>query len=151
MAGNPDPTTDFFTLPARSREIRQVSTSSQTEAPHPILVVEDEVLLRLDLADQLRRSGFHVIEADSADEAVALLEHMHITTIVTDLRMPGSIDGRELVIWTRRRFPNVKIIVVSAHAEPFGQAAPDAILSKPVRFERLLQTLRQISPPAEPT
>ena len=119
--------------------------------PRTILVVEDEVMLRLDLGQQLRKGGFAVFEADSADEAVSLLQNTHIDAVVTDIRMPGDIDGSELVLWIRRRVPNVKIVVVSAHVDPSQDLPADVILPKPIRIERLLQALRQILPPEERT
>lgn len=148
--GNRSAIAGLLSRPAWEKAIPQISSNSQATAQQTILVVEDEVLIRLDVSEQLRRSGFRVVEAKSGDEAVALLENARIDAVVTDLRMPGFIDGGELVLWTRRRCPTAKIIVVSAHAEPFSNGAPDAIFSKPVRFEQLLHTLRAILPPAEP-
>jgi CheY-like chemotaxis protein len=147
---NPSAIARLLSVPAWEKAIPQVSSNSQAKAQQTILVVEDEVLIRLDVSEQLRSSGFRVVEAKSGDEAVALLENARIDAIVTDLRMPGSIDGRELVLWTRIRCPTAKIIVVSAHAEPFSNGAPDVILAKPVRIEQLLHALREILPPAEP-
>ena len=146
---NRSATAGLLPVPAWEKAIPQVSSNSQATAQQTILVVEDEVLIRLDVSEQLRRSGFRVVEAKSGDEAVTLLENARIDAIVTDLRMPGSIDGRELVLWTRRRCPTAKIIVVSAHAEPFSNGSPDAILAKPIQIKQLLHTLREILPPAE--
>jgi CheY-like chemotaxis protein len=128
-----------------------VSFSDQETTGQTILVVEDEVMLRLDLSQQLRQGGFDVIEADGADEAVALLENTHIDAVVTDIRMPGDIDGRDLVVWVRRKIAKAKIVVVSAYVDPTWNLPADVILPKPVRIEKLLQTLRQILPPGEHT
>ena len=100
-----------------------------------ILVVEDEVLLRLDLAHQLRSAGFDVIEADSGDEALAILKvKSDVDLILTDIRMPGEIDGAELARSVRAQTQNVKIV--------------DAAFTKPVRIEALLTKVRQLLPPS---
>src|SRR5947209_9316117 len=98
-----------------------------------MLVVEDEVLIRLVLADELRMAGFHALEAADADEALALLAAApEIGLVFTDIRMPGSMDGLELSRQVRARWPHVKVIVASGaelpvHAEPSW----DATLQKP--------------------
>ena len=62
------------------------------------------MFVRLDLASQLRKAGFEVIEADNADEAHALLTtKVHVDAMLTDIRMPGTIDGLELA----KRNPSV--------------------------------------------
>ena len=99
-----------------------------------ILVVEDEVLLRLDLAHQLRSAGFDVIEADSGDEALAILKvKSDVDLILTDIRMPGEIDGAELARSVRAQTQNVKIVILSAYADTQQQLPVDAAFTKPVR------------------
>ena len=62
-----------------------------------VLVVEDEYLLRLNAADMIRAADFQVIEAASADEAIAILESRDdIAVVFTDIQMPGSMDGLKL-------------------------------------------------------
>jgi CheY-like chemotaxis protein len=73
--------------------------SAQEEAvDRSILVVEDEVLVRMMLADQLREAGHRVVEARDADEALELLEHeaLDVKVVISDIKMPGSMDGIEL-------------------------------------------------------
>ena len=69
----------------------------QERSKHSILVVEDELLLRLDLSSQLRMAGFDVIEADTGDEALRVLANeIDVELVLTDIRMPGSTDGMGL-------------------------------------------------------
>ena len=65
---------------------------------HRILLVEDEVLVRMVIAEELRDAGYTVIEANSADEALDLLRHgeVDVQVIFSDVRMPGTIDGAML-------------------------------------------------------
>ena len=111
--------------------------------------VEDEVLLRLDLAHQLRSAGFDVIEADSGDEALAILKvKSDVDLILTDIRMPGEIDGAELARSVRAQTQNVKIVILSAYADTQQQLPVDAAFTKPVRIEALLTKVRQLLPPS---
>lgn len=86
--------------------------------PHPIvvLVVEDEPLLRLDIAEELSDMGFEVLEAANAGEAIVLLKaNPGIKVMFTDVDMPGGMDGLRLAATVRDRWPPVKIIVTSGH------------------------------------
>ncbi|MGV8951722.1 MAG: response regulator [Cypionkella sp.] len=79
-----------------------------------VLVVEDEALILLDIADQLEDEGFTVYQATNADAAIKLLAtHLDIRLVFTDIDMPGSMDGLLLAAAVRRRWPPVRIIVTS--------------------------------------
>ncbi len=81
-----------------------------------VLVVEDEPLILMDIADQLTDRGFEVIEAANADEAIAILaDNAKIEILFTDVDMPGSMDGVKLAAAVRDRWPPVHIIVASGH------------------------------------
>ena len=104
----------------------------------------------MDLATQLRRAHFSVIEADSGDEAITiLLANSDIDLVLTDVRMPGTIDGRGLVNWIRRRASHIKVVILSAYVDPYWDLPADAILKKPVHINILLEKLRQLLPPSE--
>lgn len=82
-----------------------------------VLIAEDEILVRLDLADSIRTLGWEVVEVSSADEAIDLLRHpLHFDLLVTDIEMPGQKDGLDLARHVRERFPNMKIAIVSGAA-----------------------------------
>ena len=74
-----------------------------------VLVVEDEPLIRSDLSDLLTDMGYTVLEAASADQAIALLEtRAEIIAVITDVHMPGSMDGLALARIVRERWPPVR-------------------------------------------
>jgi two-component system, response regulator PdtaR len=105
-----------------------------------ILVVEDEVLVRVATRDGIEAAGFQVHDAHDADEAIQLLEaHPDIGLIFTDVDMPGSMDGVKLAHYVRKRWPPVKIIVTSG----FKNVTPDHLpngsifLSKPYLPDQL--------------
>jgi len=82
-----------------------------------ILVVEDEILIRLLVCDYLRTAGFTVAEAGNADEAMALLNSPDndVALIFSDVRMPGSMDGVELMSHVTANQPCIKLVLTSAH------------------------------------
>jgi CheY-like chemotaxis protein len=82
--------------------------------PAVVLVVEDEMLLRMRAVDMAEDAGYTSVEAVDADEAVAILEsRSDIALLFTDIQMPGSIDGLKLAHAVHERWPPIKIILVS--------------------------------------
>jgi len=85
-----------------------------SEARRVVLIVEDEVLVRMDARDIVEAAGFDALEAGSADEAIALLEsHRDIEIVFTDVQMPGTMDGLKLAKAVRGRWPPIKILATS--------------------------------------
>jgi DNA-binding NtrC family response regulator len=99
-----------------------------------ILLVEDEVLIRLMLAEELREAGHQVIEASDADEAVVILEASTPDLIISDVRMPGSIDGLGLLALVRTSLPALPVIITSAHLDPAEAKSQGATLFVPKPF-----------------
>lgn len=115
--------------------------------PVTVLVVEDEPMIRMDIADQLEEEGFRVLEAGTADQAIALLEaHADIRLIFTDVDMPGSMDGLRLASVVRGRWPPVRIIVTSGKRMVEITDLPDGsvFFSKPYRHADVLASMREM-------
>lgn len=122
----------------------------QLLAQRSILVVEDEVLIRLHLTEGLRDSGYTVIEAATGDEAITLLSSIDdVGLLLTDIHMPGTVDGLALAAWTRSRFPSIKIVIISTEIRAGSQADFDACFTKPVRFDELIKCVRKLLPATE--
>ena len=123
-----------------------VTEPTQADAPPgaaKILVAEDEVLLRLMVADALRREGFQVFEASDAGEAIAILEAVRVDVVVTDLHMRATGDGMEVAKCVRARRPGVPVILASAHPPPIdGTHAFDAFFVKPFPPEDIASWIR---------
>jgi CheY-like chemotaxis protein len=82
--------------------------------PAVVLVVEDDMLLRMRAVDMVEDAGYICVEAVDADEAVAILEsRSDIALLFTDIQMPGSMDGLGLAHSVHDRWPPIKIILVS--------------------------------------
>ena len=112
-----------------------------------VLVVEDEALLRFDIADYLAEQGFQVHEASNADEAIALLETVpDIRLLFTDIDMPGSMDGLKLSAAVRNRWPPVKIIVTSGHQTVTASDLPTGarFFTKPYRHTDIARSMREL-------
>jgi DNA-binding NtrC family response regulator len=107
---------------------------------HRILLVEDEPLIRLDVADQLREAGYNVVEASSADQALELLPREPFALILTDIDMPGTCNGLDLA-WAAHRYdPTLPVILMSGRLLPRLDEMPRKLgfLAKPYRAETLL-------------
>jgi len=120
--------------------------TSELACAGSILVVEDEVVLRMDLADHLRTSGFVVLEALNGDHALTVLKtEENVRLVITDMRMPGQVDGGTLLTWLRQEKPHIKVIVVSGNlAVDALPANADARFSKPLNMEMLLRHARNL-------
>ncbi|HEY1748637.1 MAG TPA: response regulator [Xanthobacteraceae bacterium] len=107
-----------------------------------LLVVEDEVLIRLSTSDFLRNEGFTVLEAGSAREALTVLNARYdVSVVITDIHMSGEFEGLELIREIRRSFPAVKIVTASAYqiTEPV-----EAVITKPYSLERLSSVIKSL-------
>lgn len=109
-----------------------------------ILVVEDELLIRLMLSDGLRDKGYHVIEAFNADEALLVLETAVPDLIISDVRMPGSLDGMGLLALVRETLPKIPVIITSAHLQSNLAFADGAtrFIGKPYSMDLVIETVR---------
>jgi DNA-binding NtrC family response regulator len=124
-----------------------------SKAKDTILVIDDEVLVRLAISEYLRDCGFRVVEAADAEEAVRVLERAPVVVdiVFADIKMPGRMDGFGLAQWIRADHPGLEVILagsvrgaVNAASELCGEKGsipksyqPQAVLD---RIRRLLAT-----------
>jgi CheY-like chemotaxis protein len=114
-----------------------------------ILVVEDELFVRLVISEYLRSCGYKVIEAANADEALIVLGHLEITVdvVFSDIEMPGSIGGFELATWLRTHRPEVDVILtgnVPRAAEAASELCDSGPLTKPYEPHIAENRIRQL-------
>jgi len=113
-----------------------------------ILIVEDELLLRMDSAEMIENAGFEVVQAGNADEAIAILQaRPAIHVVFTDIQMPGSMDGLKLAQFVRDRWPPIKIVATSGRVRVGARDLPagSVFLPKPYRGARVVATLREMT------
>jgi CheY-like chemotaxis protein len=101
-----------------------------------VLVVEDEALVRLLLSESLKDAGYQVVEAGTGDEAARLIDGPDgFDLVISDIQMPGALDGIEVGIHARRRHASIPIIYVTGRPESMnrlGSLGPhDAFVPKP--------------------
>jgi CheY-like chemotaxis protein len=114
---------------------------------YAVLIVEDEPILRLDIAETFISAGFRTYEAASALEAIEILEiHPEIRAVFTDVHMPGTMDGIELAHVIRKRWPPTILVVSSGNSFPAAYALPSqtTFLPKPYGDGALAETVRSI-------
>ena len=115
-----------------------------------VLVVEDDALIRMLLSDALTDAGYCVLEAENALKAIAVLSRHTIDALVTDIDMPGGLNGLDLARMVRSHQSNVAVLVVSGgHSLGSGQFLDGArFLSKPYSLDDIISVLAEISVPA---
>jgi CheY-like chemotaxis protein len=124
---------------------------SDPKARQPaILIVEDEVLIRMSLGLHLEECGFAVLEASNAAEAVQIIKSppLKIDLVFSDVRMPGEMDGAGLAKWVKANFPYLPIFLASADSKKVELAkelcAHEAFFSKPYDVKKVVEQIRQI-------
>jgi PAS domain S-box-containing protein len=131
-----------------------VATPAQTPAPlqapptnghgETVLVVEDNAALRRVVVRQLKRLGYSVVEADSAEAALGQLATTRVSVLFTDVVMPGGMNGFELAQHARTTQPDIKLLLTSGFPEQSIDPPTTGarLLNKPYRVEDLARALR---------
>jgi two-component system, response regulator PdtaR len=124
----------FTTSLMLQSEWLDIQHGTTAKKPPVVLIVEDDLWSRMHAADMIVEAGYDVVEAGSADEAIAILEERSdIEIIFTDIQMPGSVDGLKLAKYVSGRWPPIKIIATSGHFSVREEDLPQGgvFLSKP--------------------
>lgn len=127
-------------------ESKSASQVGLTPERPTVLLVEDEVLIRLMTAEELRNQGMQVIEASNADEALRILESSQpVRLLFTDIRMPGRMDGIALARLAHARYPQLKLIITSGQ-QPEGhiREIADALIFKPYDLRRVVEQVESL-------
>lgn len=125
------------------------SSKAATDPPGAtILVAEDDPFLRGLIAAQLRGQGYQVIEADSGDHALPLLRGGGIDALVTDISMPGELDGWGLAEKARLDCPTIAVVYASSgvRANTVRQVSGSLYIRKPFHPDALVKAIRQVMP-----
>jgi DNA-binding NtrC family response regulator len=118
------------------------------EAPKvpTILLVEDEALIRMAMADALRAADFDVIEVADADGALAVLNAPRaVELVMTDIRMPGSMNGLTLVALLRTERPELKLVLMSGEfAVRTLRHCADLVVPKPCNVSLMVENVARL-------
>jgi CheY-like chemotaxis protein len=125
-------------------DLLQERLTRLVEVDLQVLVVEDEFLARNTMAYVLREQGFHVFEAEDAEEAVAILKAVPVDAVVTDLRMRTLGDGTAVAEYVRAHCPAVPIILASVQVPPISEHSLfDAFFIKPFKPEDIATWIKR--------
>jgi two-component sensor histidine kinase/CheY-like chemotaxis protein len=119
----------------------------QPAALRAVLVVEDEMLLRMRAVDMVEDAGFTPVEAINADDALAILEsRSDIELLFTDIQMPGSMDGLKLAHAVHKRWPLIKIILVSGQLKLTDNDKPidSRFFGKPLDVKQMIAEMQDM-------
>jgi two-component system, response regulator PdtaR len=124
---------------------------SQSEPRMVVLVVEDQTLVRMFMADFLDEAGFKVFEAVNADEALTVLQaRPDVQAVVTDIEMPaGSMNGLELARVVQDRWPGIGVVISSGRERPGPDDLSEkvAFVSKPYLPDTIINVIRPMATP----
>src|SRR5204862_3188294 len=112
-----------------------------------VLVVEDEMVLRMRAVDIVEDAGFTAVEAVNADEALSILEsRSDISLLFSDIQMPGSMDGLKLAHAVHDRWPSIKIILVSGQVKlsDIDKPADSRFFGKPLEMSQMITELQEM-------
>jgi CheY-like chemotaxis protein len=117
--------------------------------PKPVvLIADDELLVRVFAVDIAEEAGFSALEAADADEAIRVLQNRSdVRVVLTDIDLPGYLDGLELAQAIRHRWPPIQVVVTSGRMRPDADELPERshFVPKPYDFSRLTGLLRELS------
>jgi len=111
-----------------------------------VLVVEDEPLVRVSIRDALEQGGYSTDEAGNAHQAIEMLENDGYKAVLTDIVVPGDLNGLDLAWAVEARWPEVGVVVTSGETLPHSKnLPPDArFIAKPFEVDVLLQAVREV-------
>ena len=116
--------------------------------PKPIaLIVEDEFLVRLFAIEIAEEAGFSVLEATDAHAAISFLQNRNdVRVVLADIDLPGDLDGLELAVAIRHRWPSIQVVVTSGRMRPDNDELPERshFIPKPYDIYRLTGLLREL-------
>lgn len=147
MSNSPSPPPGDTAKPAAPRPAVPAPKAGHGEA---ILVVDDDVAVRTTVAMQLKALGYAVHEADGASAALQIIDGAErVDLLLTDVVMPGGMNGKELAVAARRQRPDLPILFTSGFpgtSQDGGIAfdADDVLLSKPYRKQELARVVRKM-------
>jgi two-component system, response regulator PdtaR len=126
-------------------DFHQEAGSEHENKAVTVLVVEDEAMMRTKLAEELQDAGYLVVEASDGTEAVEILRvRRDVKIVISDVRMPGPIDGVELCRRVRSGYPGIKVVLSSGEPNAADSTAHDGFFLKPYRVARIITHIRSL-------
>lgn len=109
-----------------------------------VLVVEDDLLIREFVVEALREAGFHVVHASTGEEALTWCKRQFADVLVTDIQLPGKIDGWQIAEHCREHDPDLPVIYATGFSPLKARPVPGSrSLQKPYHPEELVKAVRE--------
>lgn len=129
------------------REFQTTPSAVVQNPPSRILVVEDDFVIRMMLAEMLTEEGFAVTEAGNGDEALPMLLAGGFALLVTDIQVPGTLDGRALVAAAREAGLRLPVIYTSGLPSVADEDESGVVvLAKPYQHEEIVAAIHRLLP-----
>jgi CheY-like chemotaxis protein len=127
-----------------------ITNHEVSSTPDTVLVVEDEIFIRMAISEYLRSCGYKVIEAASGDEALVVLQHpeIRVDVVFSDIEMPGATDGFALARWIRANRPALDVILVGSPpraADAAAELCESGPYPKPYEPQVLVDHIRRLT------
>lgn len=109
-----------------------------------VLIVEDHLLVQITATAEIEDAGLDTLVAGDADEALEILgARDDVSTLFTDIDMPGSMDGLELALHVHERWPDIRVVVTSGRRPHGVDALPDGVtfFQKPYEYSSIVDEL----------
>ncbi|WP_315744174.1 MULTISPECIES: response regulator [unclassified Bradyrhizobium] len=117
-----------------------------------ILVVEDDPLVRELVVEALREEGYEVIHAANGEQALAWCKRQIADVLVTDIRLPGGVDGWQIAERCREHDPELQVIYATGFSPVEARPVPGSLtLHKPYQTDRLVEAVRQMGKERRPS
>lgn len=111
-----------------------------------VLVVEDDPLIREFVVEALREVGFHVIHAANGEQALAWCGRRAADVLVTDIKLPGNVDGWQIAERCREHNPDLPVIYATGFSPVSPRPVPGSLmLQKPFHPEQIVQAVREMT------
>ena len=122
-------------------------TTNSAAGDPTLLIVDDEWLIIASIADYFRDLGFAILQARSADGAIQILQRTRVDVVVSDISMPGKLNGLDLAKWLQEERPAVALILMSGAPQKFDVVerlgSPVAFFAKPFGLPALESCIRE--------
>lgn len=123
--------------------------TERRKAQETILIVEDDILVRMPISQYLRDCGYKVIEAAHADEAIAILLHKEtvVDLVFSDIEMPGAVDGFGLAKWIRENRSELDVLLAGTVSRAVNNAkdlCAQGTVPKPYEAQNVHNHIRRL-------
>jgi CheY-like chemotaxis protein len=114
-----------------------------------ILVLDDEVLIRMTVTEELADAGYRCLEAANGADALALLAaNPDVSLLITDLGLPGGMNGRQVADAARASRPDLPVLFITGYSDQGelgdGELQRTGMMAKPFRMAEMLTKVAEL-------